>query len=62
MTNIHEELGDALKGKRIACQYRSASKERVIPMTGGHRGRTIKLRGNVYCVIEIQHSQDTPDS
>jgi len=50
--SIHRNLNDALEGERIACQGRKKNSERLIPMTGGHRGWRIILSGNVYCIIE----------
>lgn len=48
----YRNTGDSVEGERIACQGRKKNSERLIPMTGGHRGTRIILSGNVFCVIE----------
>jgi hypothetical protein len=50
--SVHRELNDAIEGDRVACQFRKKNSEKLIPMTGGHRGTRMIISGNVYCVIE----------
>lgn len=50
--SIHYNSGDALQGERIACQFRKKNQERLIRMTGNHKGTRMVVSGNVYCVIE----------
>jgi hypothetical protein len=43
-------LEDAIEGERIACQFRSISKPRLISGTRTHRAQKAAL-GDAYCVI-----------
>ena len=47
-----DEINDAIQGDRIACQFRKKSKERLIRMTENHRGTSMVISKNAYCVIE----------
>lgn len=49
----HRNLGDALRGDRIAVSARSISQINIINRTHSHKGQTATLRDNAYCVIEI---------
>ena len=51
---IHYHTNDAIQGERIACQFRKKNSERLIRMTGNHRGTRMVISGNAYCVIEVQ--------
>ena len=53
IVTVHYNIGDAISGERIACQFRKMKGERKIPMTGSHRGTRMIISGNAYCVIEI---------
>ena len=38
-------LGDEVQGEQIICFYRKSDREVLIPLTGGHRGLRMKVRG-----------------
>ncbi|MBI5332914.1 MAG: hypothetical protein HZB65_05030 [Candidatus Aenigmarchaeota archaeon] len=42
---ILRNLGDEIQGEQIICFYRKKDREILIPMTSGHRGLRIKLKG-----------------
>ena len=52
--SVHYSTNDSIKGERIACQFRKKNSEKLIRMTGNHRGTRIVISGNAYCVIEVQ--------
>ena len=52
--SVHYNENDAIKGERIACQFRKKGKDQLIRMTGNHRGTRMIISGNAYCVIEVQ--------
>ncbi|MFQ6126048.1 MAG: hypothetical protein ACE5R6_15790 [Candidatus Heimdallarchaeota archaeon] len=47
---IYYEPDDAIKGKRIACQFRKSGKTRVISGSSRHRAQKVTLY-DAYCVI-----------
>ena len=47
------EAGDNLKAERIAVTARDIDKIRIINDTSRHRAQATKLRGSVYCVIDL---------
>lgn len=49
----YRNLGDALRGDRIAVQARQISKVTVMRRTHRHQGQFAILRDNAYCIIEI---------
>ena len=49
----YRNLGDALRGDRIAVQARQIKIDTVIKRTHRHKGQIGTLRDNAYCVIEI---------
>ncbi len=49
----HRNLGDALRGDRIAVSARAIDAITVIRRTHSHKGQFTTLRDNAYCVIEI---------
>ena len=52
MTTYYD-MGDAIQGERIACQFRKKNNEKKISMTKNHRGTRMIISGNAYCVIEV---------
>lgn len=42
---VLRELGDEIQGERLICFYRKRDREVLIPLTKGHRGWRVKLRG-----------------
>ena len=49
----YRNLGDALRGDRIAVQARKIDKVAVLKLTHRHRGQITTLRDNAFCIIEI---------
>lgn len=49
MTTYYE-IGDAIEGKRIACQFRKMRKISLVRGTSSHRGRRTTL-DDAYCAI-----------
>ena len=49
----YRNLGDALRGDRIAAQARQIDKAVIIKRTHAHRGQFTTLRDNAFCIIEI---------
>ena len=52
--SIHYNTNDSIRGERIACQFRKKNSEKLIRMTGNHRGTRMIISGNAYCAIEVQ--------
>lgn len=52
MTTL-SNIGDALRGYRIAVTARRLSKPAVVNQSGRHNAIRIIARDNVYCVIEM---------
>ena len=46
-------VGDALRGDRVAINARRISKPQVIAASGRHSASEIVARDNVHCVIEM---------
>ncbi|MDO8647458.1 MAG: hypothetical protein Q7R70_03510 [Candidatus Diapherotrites archaeon] len=46
------EVGDCLKGDRIAAEARKLSRPRIVAKTGRHQAQQIVLWENAFCVIE----------
>jgi len=42
---ILRNLGDEIQGEQILCFYRKRDREVLFPMTSGHRGLRMKIRG-----------------
>jgi len=42
---ILRNLGDEVQGEQIICFYRKRDREILFPMTSGHRGLRMKIRG-----------------
>lgn len=42
---ILRNLGDEIQGEQIICFYRKSDRETLIPMTSGHRGLRLKIKG-----------------
>ena len=42
---ILRNLGDEIQGEQIICFYRKRDREVLFPMTSGHRGLMMKIRG-----------------
>ncbi|MBI4895533.1 MAG: hypothetical protein HY831_03495 [Candidatus Aenigmarchaeota archaeon] len=42
---ILRNLGDELQGEQILCFYRKRDREILFPMTSGHRGLRLKIKG-----------------
>ena len=42
---IVRNLGDEVQGEQIVCFYRKRDREILFPMTSGHRGLRVKIRG-----------------
>ena len=42
---ILRNLGDEVQGEQIICFYRKRDREILFPMTSGHRGLRMKVRG-----------------
>lgn len=38
-------MGDEVQGEQIVCFYRKRDREVLIPMTSGHRGMRVKIKG-----------------
>lgn len=52
---ILRNLGDEIQGEQIICFYRKRDREILFPMTTGHRGMRMKIRGlPARAVIEKQ--------
>ena len=52
---ILRSLGDEIEGEQIVCFYRKRDREVLFPMTSGHRGLRIKIKGlPARAVIEKQ--------
>ena len=49
----YHNLGDALRGDKIAISARSIDTVTVMKRTHAHKGQFAILRDNAYCVIEI---------
>lgn len=49
----YRNLGDELRGDRIAVSARSISQVTVTNRTHAHKGQSATLRDNAYCVIEM---------
>ena len=49
----YRNLGDALRGDRIAVEAFEISPVRVMQRSGSHKGQFTILRKNAFCVIEI---------
>jgi hypothetical protein len=45
-------VGDALRGDRVAISSRRLSRPRVIARSGRHEAQLVIARDQVYCVIE----------
>ncbi|MBL7126639.1 MAG: hypothetical protein ISS58_05480 [Dehalococcoidales bacterium] len=48
----YRNLGDALRGDRIAVEARRIDKVIVMKRTHGHKGQFTTLRDNAYCIID----------
>ena len=42
---IVRNLGDEIQGEQIVCFYRKRDREVLFPMTSGHRGLRVKIKG-----------------
>ncbi len=42
---ILRNLGDEIQGEQIICFYRKRDREVLFPMTSGHMGLSVKIRG-----------------
>ena len=42
---ILRNLGDEIQGEQIICLYRKRDREILFPMTSGHRGLRMKIKG-----------------
>jgi hypothetical protein len=42
---IVRNLGDEIQGEQIVCFYRKRDREILFPMTSGHRGLRVKIKG-----------------
>lgn len=42
---ILRNLGDEVQGEQIVCFYRKRDREVLFPMTSGHRGLRVKIKG-----------------
>ena len=42
---ILRNMGDEVQGEQIVCFYRKRDREVLIPLTSGHRGLRLKLKG-----------------
>ena len=42
---ILRNLGDEVQGEQIICFFRKRDREILFPMTSGHRGLRLKIRG-----------------
>jgi hypothetical protein len=49
----YRNLGDALRGDRIAAQARQIDKVVINKRTHAHKGQFTTLRDNAFCIIEI---------
>lgn len=54
---IARDLGAAIEGQAIYCEYRKAGRERLIRKTGSHRGRSIVL-DNALCKIQKSYLRE----
>jgi hypothetical protein len=50
----YRNLGDALRGDKIAVSARRIEAVTMMKRTHAHKGQFATLRDNAYCVIEIQ--------
>ena len=55
--STHYNRNDSISGERIVCQFRKKNSEKIIRMTGNHRGTRIVISKNAYCVIETPMMQ-----
>ncbi|NQE53815.1 hypothetical protein C5S29_09500 [ANME-1 cluster archaeon GoMg3.2] len=44
------DVGDGIKGEKISCEFRKASKSTVIRKTSGHRA----IRTSIYCGFALR--------
>ena len=52
---ILRNLGDEIQGEQIICFYRKRDREILFPLTSGHRGLRVKIKGlPARAVIEKQ--------
>jgi len=52
---ILRNLGDEIQGEQIVCFYRKRDREILFPLTSGHRGLRVKIKGlPARAVIEKQ--------
>ena len=52
---ISRNLGDEVQGEQIVCFYRKRDREVLFPMTSGHRGLRVRIKGlTARAVIEKQ--------
>ena len=42
---ILRNMGDEVQGEQVICFYRKRDREILFPMTSGHRGLRLKIRG-----------------
>lgn len=47
------DVGDAIRGDRVAINARRLSRIQVIARSGRHEAQAITARDNVHCVIEL---------
>jgi len=52
---ISRDIGSAIEGQAVYCEYRKAGRERTIRKTGAHRGRSTVL-DNALCRIQKEYS------
>ena len=50
---IYRNLGDSIRGDKIAAQAQSIERVTVTKRSHRHKGQFATLRRNAYCVIEI---------
>ncbi len=52
MTPTYYSIGDSLRGERIAVQARKVTNQKLIQLSGRHKGTSLTLKYSVFCVIE----------
>lgn len=52
MTPTYYNLGDSLRGERIAAQARKITNQKTIQLSSRHKGTFLSLKYSAFCVIE----------
>jgi len=50
---VHRDIGDALRGEKIAVKAEKMQMDRVQAGSSRHQIQTLTLKDSVFCIIEI---------